>query len=259
MKIITELSAWQAFRKTIAPHLSIGFVPTMGNLHPGHLSLCTRSLAENNLTVVSIFINPTQFNHPDDFKYYPKTQEADLASLKALGVAVCLLPTETALYPDAYRYQLTETETTLTLEGKHRPGHFTGVLTIVMKLLQWVRPTNVYMGEKDYQQYTLIRDMVSAFFMEMNIIACPTVREPSGLAYSSRNQRLSVPERQLAETFARCFRQAKPLEDIQRDLIQAGIHIDYLEMKDNRRYAAVQIGAVRLIDNYTLEDLTCDP
>jgi pantoate--beta-alanine ligase len=249
MQIIHHLEEWQRIRNTLLTTDTIGFVPTMGNLHAGHASLYERSRQENRYTVASIFVNPTQFNQREDFIHYPRTLDADLERLQALAVDFCLLPTEESLYADGYRYQIQENQITQCMEGKHRPGHFNGVLTIVMKLFQIVKPHRAYFGEKDYQQYQIIRDMASAFFMNIDIIPCPTIREPSGLALSSRNNRLSPKERLLAEQFARIFHQEQP-ENMITMLQAIGVDVEYIEEHDNRRFAAVNIGSIRLIDNY---------
>lgn len=252
MQIIYHLPEWQAIRRQLAPTLSIGFVPTMGNLHVGHQSLYQICRKHNELTVASIFINPTQFDREDDFKHYPKTLEADLALLQEIGVDYCLVPDAHALYPDEYCYRMEETQRSIHLEGQHRPGHFNGVLTVVMKLLQIVKPHRSYFGEKDYQQYQLIAEMAKAFFLETEIIACPTIRDTSGLAFSSRNSRLNPEERRLADTFANIFHQKSSCAAIQSALQDLGIKIDYIKDHEQRRYAAVHIGEIRLIDNYAL-------
>ncbi|KTD33131.1 pantothenate synthetase [Legionella nautarum] len=254
MQIFHELSEWMTVRQSLDPKLSIGFVPTMGNLHRGHSSLFTISKQENDYTVASLFINPTQFNQRDDFTHYPRTLEADLTLLEQAAVDFCILPTEQAMYSDGYRYQLQETELCQLMEGKQRPGHFTGVLTIVMKLLQLAKPHRVYFGEKDYQQYLLIRDMVAAFFMNIEVKACPTIREDSGLAYSSRNNRLSPSQRIEAEQFAKIFHQLNDCQQIITALKKQGILVEYIEEHAGRRFAAVRIGDIRLIDNYALQN-----
>ncbi|STX30053.1 pantoate--beta-alanine ligase [Legionella beliardensis] len=254
MQIFNDLCEWLSFRATISPHLTLGFVPTMGNLHAGHASLMERSRQENDLTVVSLFINPTQFNRPDDYTHYPRTLEADLELLQKIGVDYCLLPTEQAMYLDGYRYKITENNLSQVMEGTSRPGHFDGVLTVVMKLLNIVRPKQAYFGEKDYQQYCLIRDMVNAFFMPVTINVCPTIRETSQLAYSSRNNRLTLNERQLAERFAMIFHQDKNCDDLLQELKENKINVEYLVEHDNRRFVAVTIGSVRLIDNYAMKN-----
>ena len=169
MQIYQNLNEWQQVRTSSLNAQSIGFVPTMGNLHAGHASLFARSKQENDCAVASLFINPTQFNQPADFKHYPRTLDADLALLEQMGVDHCLLPDEQAMYRDGYRYQLDENQLAHQMEGRQRPGHFTGVLTVVMKLLNLVKPTQAYFGEKDYQQLQLIRGMVDAFFMDITI------------------------------------------------------------------------------------------
>jgi len=225
----------------------------MGNLHQGHATLFVKSLRENEYTVASIFVNPKQFNNQDDFIHYPRTLDADLQLLSDLGVHYCVLPTVHELYKDDYRYIIDETQQSKLLEGEHRPGHFTGVLTVVMKLLQLVQPQRAYFGEKDYQQLELIRGMVDAFFMPVDIIACPIVREHSGLACSSRNNRLTIAQRALADKFAMIFHQTEKTDyDLIQELQQEQIVVEYLITQDQRRFAAVRIGDIRLIDNYIL-------
>jgi pantoate--beta-alanine ligase len=250
MQIFHHIDEWRQVRKNLPLNSSLGFVPTMGNLHPGHISLMQASQRENNLTVASIFINPTDFNRVEDFKFYPRTLEADLELLAENGVDYCILPQEQDIYPEGYRYKIDEVKHSLLMEGQHRPGHYAGVLTVVMKLLNIVQPHRSYFGEKDYQQYELIRDMAAAFFMDVEIKVCPTIRESSGLAYSSRNNRLNAHQRQLAEQFARIFHQKKPLEQIKMELTELGIGVDYIEKHNGRNFAAVIIDDIRLIDNY---------
>lgn len=252
MQIIHSIAEWRDIRRQMPTDLSLGFVPTMGNLHPGHASLYEQSRRDNDLSIASIFINPTQFNQKEDYHQYPKTLDDDLDLLQKMGVDYCLLPEENSIYPDGYRYRIEETMHSLQLEGLKRPGHFQGVLTVVMILLQLVKPQRAYFGEKDYQQYLLIRDMINAFFLDIDVTLCPTIRESSGLAYSSRNNRLNPRERELAEQFAMIFHQNKPCVEIQAELTQLGIQVDYIEEQHQRRFAAVYIGAVRLIDNYAI-------
>ena len=253
MRIFHHLDEWLTFRQTIPTHLSLGFVPTMGNLHHGHASLYTKSQQENDRTIASLFINPTQFNRRDDFTHYPRTLDADLELLQSNGVDYCLLPTEQAIYIDDYHYQVQEARDSLPMEGKHRPGHFTGVLTVVIKLLNLAKPHRAYFGEKDYQQLQLIRGMVNAFFMNIEIISCPIIREPSGLAYSSRNNRLNNEQRQIAAQFAQIFHQtAFSCEQLKTELNDHGIEVEYLEEHAGRRFVAIKIGDIRLIDNYPL-------
>ena len=253
MKIYKTLDEWRRVRQTLPAHLSLGFVPTMGNLHAGHVSLFTTSVHENDCTLASIFINPTQFNQASDFTNYPRTLDDDLELLMKSGVTYCLLPDEQAMYTDGYRYQIQENKYTQCMDGLHRPGHFTGVLTVVMKLLNLAKPNRAYFGEKDYQQLQLIRDMTTTFFMDIDIKACPTIRESSGLAYSSRNRRLNPTQRQLADQFARIFHQQDvPTAQIITELNHIEVTVEYIEEHEGRRFAAVRIGDVRLIDNYSI-------
>jgi pantoate--beta-alanine ligase len=246
------VAPWQAVRRALPADTTLGFVPTMGNLHAGHMTLVEQSMRDNTKTIVSLFVNPTQFNRPEDFNTYPKTLDADLKQLEQAGVDYCLMPAADVLYADNYRYQLDETERSLMMEGKHRPGHFAGVLTVVMKFFQLVRPTHAYLGEKDYQQLMLIQGMIDAFFLDIKLCACPTFREPSGLAYSSRNNRLSDEGREQADTFARLFHAATSCEEAIMTLQEHGLEVEYIEEYEGRRFAVVYIEGVRLIDNYPL-------
>ena len=252
MHVISNLNDWISLRNSLSSEKTLGFVPTMGNLHAGHASLFLASSKENKYTVSSLFINPTQFNRLDDFTHYPRTQEADIELMAASGVDFCILPQEQDIYVDGYTYQVQENHLCQLMEGKHRPGHFNGVLTVVMKLLNLTRPNNAYFGEKDYQQYLLIHGMAKALFMNVDIKSCPTIREASGLAYSSRNNRLTKDQRILAEQFANIFHQNKPCAMITEELSKKGITVDYIEEYQNRRFAAVLIEEIRLIDNYLL-------
>jgi len=252
MRIYHDMTEWSRLRQTLPSDLSLGFVPTMGNLHRGHASLFQRSIKDNDATVVSLFINPTQFNRADDFTHYPRTLEDDLELLTQAGVDYCLLPTEQVMYTDGYHYQIQENHQSQCLEGTARPGHFTGVLTVVMKLLQLAKPHRAYFGEKDYQQFQLIRDMVNAFFMNIDIEVCPTIRETSGLAYSSRNNRLTPEQRQIADQFATIFHKDQSCEHTIAELEALGVTVNYVEDHRDRRFAAVTIGDIRLIDNYAL-------
>lgn len=252
MHIYNNLNEWRQVRATLPAHLTIGFVPTMGNLHLGHASLFTASKQENDCTIASIFVNPTQFNQTADFTHYPRTLDADLELLAKTGVDYCILPDESSIYTDGYRYQIEENQNSLKMEGLKRPGHFTGVLTVVMKLLNLAKPNRAYFGEKDYQQLQLIRDMTDAFFMDIEIKGCPTMRENCGLAFSSRNNRLNSEQRQLASQFAQLFHQDKSCEQIITELNAIDVSVDYIEEHDKRRFAAVNIGNVRLIDNIAI-------
>lgn len=249
-EVITELKDWFKIRKEL--NGTLGFVPTMGALHKGHKSLFERSVDENEFTVASIFVNPTQFNNPEDLKKYPKTFEQDLSMLSECNVDFLIYPKYETLYPDNYKYIITETDYSTTMEGEHRPGHFDGVLTVVMKLLNIANADKAYFGEKDFQQYKLIDGMTKAFFMKTEIIPCPTIREEEGLAFSSRNVRLTDGHRKKAPLFYKLLKSGNTSEEIKNELIQNGFIIDYITEIDNRRYGAVFLGDVRLIDNVEL-------
>jgi pantoate--beta-alanine ligase len=250
-------AAWRRERAAqIRAGLTLGFVPTMGALHDGHLSLVRRSRAENDRTLVSLFVNPTQFDDPADLAQYPRTVENDLELLRSEGTECVLLPAESDLYRDGYRYRVTEVEYSRTLEGAQRAGHFDAVLTVVLKLLQIASAERAYFGEKDWQQLELVRGMADAFYLSTAIIACPTVREPDGLARSSRNRRLLPSDRRKAPQFYRTLSAAPTSDAAARALRAAGFAVDYIEDRDGRRLGAVRLGGVRLIDNVELEVLT---
>lgn len=251
MKKFESMPAWRAWRAQF--NGPVGFVPTMGALHRGHLSLIQHSLADNPVSVVSIYINPTQFNNADDLEKYPRPLEQDLAMLQDAGVDAVILPGYEQLYPDDFRYQVVESELSQRFCGAHRPGHFTGMLSVVMKLLNLVSPSRAYFGEKDYQQLLLVRGMVEAFQMPVEIIGCPIVRESDGLALSSRNARLSKKQRAVAPELYRCISTAKDNESATAALQKAGFVVDYVEEFAGRRLAAASLGDVRLIDNVALE------
>jgi len=254
MKQFKSLADWRACRASL--NLPLGFVPTMGALHAGHLSLLQHSTAENAYTVASIYVNPTQFNKPEDLNTYPRTLEQDLALLESAGVDAVLMPTYDQLYPDGFRFQVTETELSKRFCGAHRPGHFTGVLSVVLKLLNLVAPSRAYFGEKDYQQLLLIRGMAAAFHLPVDIIGCTTMRESDGLAMSSRNVRLNKQQRKQAAELYRCISTARDSATARAALEQAGFVVDYvedyIEGEVGRRLAAASLGDVRLIDNVPL-------
>jgi pantoate--beta-alanine ligase len=254
MQIFEDPLAWRAERmEHVRAQKTLGFVPTMGALHEGHLSLVRRSRDENDRTLVSIFVNPTQFDDPTDLARYPRTLEADLDLLRAAGTDYVLLPRDSDFYRDGFRYKVTETRSSRTLEGAHRPGHFDGVLTVVMKLLIVAQPDRAYFGEKDWQQLALVRGMVDAFLLSVAIVPCPTVREPDGLAMSSRNRRLRPEERLRASELYRVLSSAPSVGQASRELGQSGFVVEYVEEQDGRRLAAVRLGETRLIDNVPLE------
>jgi len=197
VKTISELDAALA----VVKGQKVGFVPTMGALHEGHLQLVKRAVAECDYCVVSIFVNPTQFNNASDLAKYPRTLEADLAMLQAVGCNLVFAPEKNAMYADnelqtTFEYNFEGLDEVM--EGKFRPGHFNGVVQVVSKLFNLVKPTKAYFGEKDFQQLAIIHHMVKTLGFDVEVIDCPIVRETSGLAMSSRNERLTVEQRENA-------------------------------------------------------------
>ncbi len=230
----------------------IGFVPTMGGIHEGHLSLVERARAENDVVVASVYLNPTQFNDRKDLETYPADFEEDREVLEKAGTDIVFFPSYEEIYPDGYRYRLTEDSFSKILCGEKRPGHFDGVLTVVMKLLNIVRPANAYFGEKDFQQYRLVKGMAEAFFLDVNIIPCPTVRQKDGLALSSRNRKLSGTALTVAPKFHDIISSKKDIPQMKKALSDAGFTVDYISEVDGRLYAAVFLEGVRLIDGVNI-------
>lgn len=278
LKTATDLSRFLSAKK--AQSRQIGFVPTMGALHAGHLSLVEHSIKNNDTTVASIFINPTQFNDPKDFARYPVTLEKDIYFLEKAGTDILFLPPVEEVYPSGLPltqlYQLGYLETLL--EGKYRPGHFQGVCQVVHRLLQLVQPANLYLGQKDYQQCMVIRRLIEITELPVQVQMVPTMREASGLALSSRNLRLSTQEKELAAVIYQRLltiqRQLAPgnldalVKEASIALLEAGFDkIDYVSIADAASLSPVTdwngqtklvalvaafIGEVRLIDNLTL-------
>lgn len=276
-KKTTDLSNWiESQRKK---ENKIGFAPTMGALHPGHISLVEYSKKENEITVASIFVNPAQFNDPGDFDKYPITIEKDIDMLEKAGCDVLFLPTVKEIYPDGTatrkNYDLGFLETVL--EGKYRPGHFQGVCLVVERLLNIVKPDNLYLGQKDYQQCMVITRLVELMGEKIKINICPTQREADGLAMSSRNMRLTAEQRKTAVTIYNCLlsikKNIKPgnTNGLEQETIsmleKAGFKIDYAEIADANNLSPVNhwdgkqktvaliaafLDEVRLIDNMLL-------
>jgi pantoate--beta-alanine ligase len=282
MPIFYKQKELSAFLETfLLKKTTIGFVPTMGALHKGHLSLMEECLKNNQLTVVSIFVNPTQFNNPEDLKKYPRTLEADLAKINALDNNIIVYaPSVDDIYQGetastSYDYDGLEFQ----MEGKHRPGHFDGVGTIVKKLFEIIQPTHAYFGEKDFQQVAIVKKLVSKYKIPVTIIACSIYREKNGLAMSSRNERLSQEERNKAAIIFKTLTQAKTLFGIKSASEvtkfvtktfekQKLFRLEYFEIADEltllkcnrknkskkyRAFIAVFVNNIRLIDTISLK------
>ena len=227
----------------------IGFVPTMGALHRGHASLVERCRGENEIVVASIFVNPSQFNDPKDLERYPHTLENDLRLLENLGVDEVIVPTAAELYPNGYCFRVDPAGDAPVMEGAFRPGFLPGVMTVVLKLLGMVRPGRAYFGEKDYQQLRVVTDMAREFFIPTEIVPCPTVREESGLAESSRNRLLSPEGKEKAAWLFRALTTAASPAQARSILQAQGFVVEYVEERWGRRLAAACLEGVRLIDN----------
>ncbi|MFC1955102.1 pantoate--beta-alanine ligase [Chloroflexota bacterium] len=277
MKVIETIDEMRRLRQQLAE--PVGLVPTMGYLHEGHLSLVRRARTENSSVVVSIFVNPAQFSPQEDFKAYPRDTQHDLALLKKEEVDFVFTPATSEMYPTHFSSWVEMGEITEQLEGSSRPGHFRGVTTVVAKLFNIVQPTRAYFGQKDAQQAVVIKKMVSDLNMNLEIIALPTVREPDGLALSSRNAYLNPEQRQAATVLYRALilaqelwsqgeKDAKRLRQQMRTLIQKEplANIDYVSVADAETLEeldtvkcpvlvslAVKIGKTRLIDNVVLQ------
>ncbi len=275
-------TAWE-LRKLLAelrrPGVALGLVPTMGALHAGHGRLIEQARGDCGLVVVSIFVNPIQFNRQDDYERYPRTLDADLSFCKARGVDIVFAPSIEEMYPGRQRTFVEVERVSEKLCGKFRPGHFRGVATVVTKLLNMVQPDLAYFGEKDAQQLAVIRRMVRDLNMPVEIVAAPTVREPDGLAMSSRNQHLNAAERQVAPALYQGLRAARDLirrgatdpEEVRKAALaviaeQPLLRVEYLEIVDPEEMQPVKtitgpvrvavaawLGSTRLIDNVLCE------
>ena len=254
---------------------NVGFVPTMGALHEGHASLVRCSVANNDVTVVSVFVNPTQFNDKNDLKNYPRTLEADCALLEKVGATVVFAPSVEEMYPEEDTRSFSFAPLDTVMEGACRPGHFNGVAQIVSKLFYAVEPDNAYFGEKDFQQLAIIREMVRQLGLGVNIVGCPIVRENYGLAMSSRNTLLSAAERERALTISRtlfaskefaCDNTLEATKEFVENAINSteGLELEYFQIVDGNTLQEIKewgdsdyivgcialfCGNVRLIDN----------
>lgn len=252
-RVWNSAAEWLDYRRGLDGR-SIGFVPTMGALHRGHAALVERCRRENEIAVVSIFVNPTQFNDPNDLTRYPRTFDHDLELLDRIGVDHVLAPDARDLYPCGYRFRMEIAPDLQVLEGAWRPGFLQGVLTVVLKLLNLARADRAYFGEKDFQQLTVVRAMVEEFFIPTEIVPCPTVREDSGLAMSSRNELLSPEARARAAELHHALTRAAGPAEARSMLEAAGFRVDYVEERWGRRLAAAFLEGVRLIDNVPLPE-----
>jgi len=251
MKVVRSVKELKILRRTMKD--TVGFVPTMGALHQGHLRLIEEAVHKNRQAIVSIFINPAQFDQKSDLETYPSHLESDIQALKNSSVDVLFAPDEAEMYPNGYAYKVTENELSKKLCGSHRPGHFDGVLTVVLKLIHLVKPTSAYFGEKDYQQLQLIQQMVNEFFLDTKIVGVPIVREADGLAMSSRNINLSSDQRRNSSQLYYALSELKTDQDVRKHLENNGFEIEYIEELKGRRLAAVRMGSVRLIDNVPID------
>jgi len=278
MKAISTVAEFKEVRRKIRG--TVGFVPTMGYLHEGHLFLARRAKAENDVSVVSIFVNPTQFGPKEDFARYPRDPDRDLALLEKERTDLVLMPPVEEMYPPGISTWVDVEGVTKRLEGAARPGHFRGVSTVVAKLFNIVEPARAYFGQKDAQQVVVIKKMVTDLNMNLEIVVAPTQREPDGLAMSSRNVYLNPEERQAAVVLWRSMNLAKGLwqegerdaEKLRNEMValikkEPLARIDYVSMADPETLdelsqikgsalvsMAVYVGKTRLIDNMTLAD-----
>ena len=276
MKVISTINELKSMLDECrAADKSIGLVPTMGALHQGHASLVERSVKENDVTVVSVFVNPTQFNDKNDLKNYPRTLEADCALLEKVGATITFAPTVEEMYPTEDTRQFSFAPIDTVMEGACRPGHFNGVAQIVSKLFYAVEPDKAYFGEKDFQQLAIIREMVRQLDLKLQIVGCPIVREADGLAMSSRNTLLSAEERERALNISRAL--FASLEHAKENTLAAtkafveeiinstpGLELEYYQIVDGNTLQEISewndsdyvvgcialfCGKIRLIDN----------
>jgi pantoate--beta-alanine ligase len=276
MRVLSSINAFREARRKMGG--TVGFVPTMGYLHEGHLMLVRRAKAENETAVASIFVNPTQFGPKEDFARYPRDPQRDLSLLEREGTDLVFMPEAEEMYPQAFATWVDVEKVTERLEGSTRPGHFRGVATVVAKLCNIVEPTAAYFGEKDAQQVVVIKRMIADLNMNLNVVVVPTHREPDGLAMSSRNVYLNTQERQAALILWKALSLARQLwsdqerrpESIKQQMValiqkEPLARIDYISMADPETLEelaeirhtalvslAVYVGNTRLIDNITI-------
>jgi pantoate--beta-alanine ligase len=253
--------------RTALPSRDVGLVPTMGALHGGHVALFEAARAECETVVASIFVNPAQFGPGEDFERYPRDGEADAAAAEAAGIDYLFVPSVDEMYPEGFQTWVGVESASSGPEGAARPGHFRGVATVCLKLFNIVRPARAYFGQKDAQQLDVVRRLVRDLDLDLEIRAVPTVRDPDGLAVSSRNAYLSVEERTRALALPRALAAGAEADREGRNAVEAaraavdGFEVDYLaetvDLEGRRLLAgAVRVGGIRLIDNVTLEGET---
>ena len=282
MKVIHTIKDLQAELTVLrAQGKKVGLVPTMGALHVGHASLVKRSVSENGVTVVSVFVNPTQFNDKNDLAKYPRTLDADCRLLEDCGAAFAFAPSVEEMYPQPDTRKFSYAPLDTVMEGAFRPGHFNGVCQIVSKLFDAIQPDRAYFGEKDFQQLAIIREMVRQMNYKLEIVGCPIVREEDGLALSSRNKRLSAQERENALNISRTlfksrtFATSHTVSETQKMVEEAieaapGLRLEYFEIVDGNTLQKVNswedaqyvvgcitvfCGEVRLIDNIKYKEI----
>ena len=275
MKILRSVSDLKNFRSEIASDKKIGFVPTMGALHAGHVSLIKKCREQNDVAIVSTFVNPAQFLPGEDLQTYPKNESGDIKICESCGVDGIFIPNAEEIYGSYEPAVISPKPLSEILEGKSRPGHFDGVLTVLNKFFNLARPHNVYMGKKDAQQLFIVQNMVRSFFMNINIVPCEIVRESDGLALSSRNAYLDEEEKLLAPKLSRSLQNASALVkkgeislNIIREKMLAALEplkVDYIAFVDHKFneisqikpadsiiLLAAKVGKTRLIDNIWL-------
>ena len=254
MKVYNKISELQEhISKLKSEGKTVGFIPTMGALHYGHISLVSLGMRQCDVTVVSVFVNPTQFNNPDDLLKYPRTLESDVALLSSINCGIVFAPTVEEMYPKNRKaIQLDLGNLANLMEGKFRPGHFDGVVDVVSRLFEIVNPTKAFFGLKDFQQVSVIRFMTSKLNFPVEIIACPTLRETSGLAMSSRNMRLSETEKEDALHIYKSLLLAKELSASNSPLEVKEKAIEFFET------GKLKLEYLEIVDPITLESLTSE-
>jgi len=280
MKIISGVSELEIFLRKRSKNKSLGFVPTMGALHQGHLSLVKKSMAQNNISLCSIFVNPTQFNNTNDLGSYPVRLDADLKILEEIGCDIVFTPSKTEMYPEGFAarsYDFGSLDKVM--EGANRPGHFEGVAMVVSRLFEIIQPQRAYFGEKDFQQLAIIRSLTAQSFKNIEIVPCPILREPDGLAMSSRNllldENLRAAAPRIYQRLLGLHKQTKTktVSELKQWVVEEfnsdkDLRLEYIEISDaaslkktmqwsdyQKHIACIAVlaGSVRLIDNILLE------